>query len=143
MGVTRWNTNEKNRFADGESRLVVAADFLNQHGGLSDVEKELLDDLAWTTFDRFLESPKTRTLLGLGYEDGSLVALVPKEEIAKGLRSIASRIASGEFDSRKQNTVEERGKAIKGLPESAMPALSQSTEPFRLADMTGDEASSN
>lgn len=141
VGVTRWNTIEKNRFADAESRMVVAADFLHKHGGLSDVEKELLDDLAWTTFDRFLEAPKTRALLGLGYENGSLVALAPKEEIAKGLRAIAFKIASGEFDSRKQNSVQQRVDAVKSLPKGTLPDLSQKIEPVKLAEITGQEKS--
>lgn len=143
VGVTRWTTIEAQRFANPDARLIAAADFLHEHGSLSEVERELLEDISWTTFDRFLDSPRLRDMLGLGWEDRTLMAKAPKEEIAKGLRSVAFAVATGEFTSRKHNKVDDRVAALNALPEGSLPDPTMKIAPVRLSELTGSEVATS
>lgn len=121
VGVTRWRTVESLRFADPSARLVVVADLLFSEGELSHVEKEMFDDLPWTTFDRFIDSPRLREILCFEVINGVFTPSAPRHRVITALREIAFRVASGEYDSRKQNSVDDRISALMELPNGVLP----------------------
>lgn len=139
-GIERWTGVESRRFsADEDDRIIVSADFLKNHGNLSAVEIEALEDINWSTFERFIDSPDLRERLGFERSSRVLTATIEAEEIAKGLRAIAFRVVNGEYDSRKQNTVKQRLKAINDLPEDDQPDLTKTIEPVNLRLIKGTE----
>ena len=129
VGVTRWRAIESARFTDPKSRIVAVADLLFTEGDLSGVEKEMLDDLSWTTFDRFIDSPRLRAILCFEVIDGVVVTTSPRNRVINALREIAFRVAKGEFDSRKQNSVQDRIDALALLPSGVLPPRPVAAEP--------------
>ncbi|MDO9639700.1 MAG: hypothetical protein Q7J44_14260 [Pseudotabrizicola sp.] len=121
VGVTRWRVIESARFTDPKSRIVAVADLLFTEGDLSGVEKEMLDELAWSTFDRFIDSPRLREVLCFEVVEGMVITTSPRNRVVNALREIAFRVAKGEFDSRKQNSVEDRLNALAQLPSGVLP----------------------
>lgn len=140
-GIERWTGVESRRFsADEDDRIIVSADFLKRHGNLSAVEIEALEDINWSTFERFIDSPDLRERLGFERSSRVLIATIEAEEIAKGLRAIAFRVTNGEYDSRKQNTVAQRIKAINVLPKDDQPDLTKTIKPVNLRLIKGTES---
>lgn len=128
VGVTRWKPVESARFSDPSQPLVLLADILYEEGDLSDLEKELLDDMSWTTFYRFFDSPRLRERLHIDFSDGVIVTSAPRSRVLVAIREIAFRVARGEWDSRKQNSVEDRLAALDDLPTGILPGKETSDD---------------
>ncbi len=141
-GVSPWNGVEAARFAKGEDAPIVAAsDFLLHRAQLSETEIEALDDMPWSSFERFIDSPKLREKLGLRLNDGRLEATIEPEEIAKTLREIAFMVTRREkpdgniLNSRTMNTVDQRIEILESMPSKYQPDLSLTIEPIPLSEL--------
>ncbi len=87
-GIVDWNSVSRRRFI-GRDPALQALDFVINHGGLTDEEKQSIQArFPITTLDRLLSTPAVRAQLGLEITDQKLLTKLPADEAIKALRRI-------------------------------------------------------
>jgi hypothetical protein len=93
-GIVSWTGIATNRFRGGDPALQ-ALDFVIEHGGLTDEEKEDIEKrFPITTLDRLLSTPDVRKAIGLSIASGKLQTNLPPEEVIKPLLRIVRDLAN-------------------------------------------------
>lgn len=97
-GIVDWNGVARARFRGGDPALQ-ALDLVIAHGGLTDEEKEGIEDrFPISTLDRLLSTPAVRAKLGVDIQQNKLVSNLPPEEAIKPLRRIVRDLANGSIN---------------------------------------------
>jgi hypothetical protein len=87
-GLVEWSAIAKARFS-GSNPALQAYDFVMEHGGLSDDEKELIvQKFPLTTLDRLLSTPSVRKAIGFEINKKKLETQLPPEEALKPLKRL-------------------------------------------------------
>ncbi|HEX3987912.1 MAG TPA: hypothetical protein VHZ30_00690 [Verrucomicrobiae bacterium] len=93
-GIVNWGGVATARFR-GRDPALQALDLVINHGGLSDSEKETVDDhFPISTLDRLISTPAVRDKIGVDIADGKLTTDLPLAEIIKPLRKIVLDLAN-------------------------------------------------
>jgi hypothetical protein len=136
-GLVEWASDEKDRFAarHGDSRRRSlggqALDFLEAVEGPRTSTTKVS-----TSLTRLLTTPEVRERLGLDRVGNELVALHPKDEIAKGLRRIVEDLESEKTKVKDIYTADDRRDYAKTLKRTEMPSKgSRLKEPVRLEEL--------
>jgi hypothetical protein len=80
-----------------------------------------------TNLERFYDDKNVSKFLGIEFDSlGKVKGKIDKNEFVKGLAKIIEDVATGEIDSRKYNTIEQRKNYINSLPDQYKPDLSKS-----------------
>ena len=87
-GIVNWSAIAGSRFR-GRDPALQALDFVLQHGGFSEEEREAIAGrFPLTTLDRLLSTPSVRTAIGFDVVGGKLRTELPAEEALKPLKRI-------------------------------------------------------
>jgi hypothetical protein len=87
-GIVDWSPLTSARFS-GRYPALQALDFVMEHGGLDEEEKETIAArFPLSTLDRLLSTPSVRAEIGLDLKKGKLETDLPPEEILKPLKRI-------------------------------------------------------
>lgn len=123
-GLVEWGSDEKDRFhaqhtgARGSAGQVI--DFVEKHGTLSN-EASSSSQKILTTLQRLLSSPDVRSRLGIDVVRGEVVALYPRDAVAKSLSRVVEDLRTGKVTVPKVYTAEQRRTYANGLPRSLTP----------------------
>lgn len=94
IGTVRWDSQQSDRFkgiqTGKKSPARQVLDYMQDSGGLDDVQKEKLRNLAITNLARLISDPYVRKSIGLDFVNGSLVTNLKDAELHKTLRRIIS-----------------------------------------------------
>jgi hypothetical protein len=97
-GIVNWGGVATARFR-GRDPALQALDLVMSHGGLSDEEKELVEDhFPISTLDRLLSTPAVRKRIGVEITESKLKTGLPPTEIIKPLRKIVLDLARGDIN---------------------------------------------
>ncbi len=92
-GIVNWSAIAGSRFR-GRDPALQALDFVLEHGGLSDEDKErIAGKFPLTTLDRLLSTPSVRTAIGFEITGGKLQTELPPEEALKPLKRMVLDLA--------------------------------------------------
>jgi hypothetical protein len=87
-GIVDWTSIASSRFR-GRDPALQALDFVLEHAGLTDEQKEqITGKFPLTTLDRLLSTPSVRAEIGFEVEKGKLTTELPAEEAIKPLKRI-------------------------------------------------------
>lgn len=87
-GIVDWSRIASSRFT-GRDPALQALDFVLEHGGLSDDQKDsIAAKFPLSTLDRLLQTPSVRGALGFEIKNGKLETELPPEEALKPLKRI-------------------------------------------------------
>ncbi|MEJ0069573.1 MAG: hypothetical protein WDO24_13520 [Pseudomonadota bacterium] len=126
-GVVGWRPIVAARYRK-RSPAIQAFDVVLEHGGFSEVEtEELRQAFPLSTFQRFIDSPEVRDLIGLKVTKGELRYNVPPSEFIKPLKKIVSDLADkrGKSNSRRFNNTGQMVDYIKGFAKGDKADLSK------------------
>jgi hypothetical protein len=120
-GIVDWNGVATARFR-GRDPALQALDLVLKHGGLTDEEKQGIEDrFPITTLDRLLSTPAVRSKIGVGVQQEKLQTDLPLEEVIKPLRRIVRDLANGTVNvtmlKKKDQQVDWVSKLDKDLPD--------------------------
>jgi len=97
-GIVNWGGVATARFR-GRDPALQALDLVMSHGGLSDDEKELVEDhFPISTLDRLLSTPGVRKKIGVEITESKLKTGLPPTEIIKPLRKMVLDLARGDIN---------------------------------------------
>src|SRR5580704_4155085 len=142
-GIVRWSGVAASRFR-GREPALQALDFVRQHGGLTDEQKnEIEGRFPITTLDRLLSTPAVRSKLGFEITDGKLLTKLPPEEAIKPLRRMVLDLAGKEWNVTKLKLKPQQLDYVSGFDPADRPNTSKTTttlrpvEGFSEADFAG------
>jgi len=93
-GIVNWGGVATARFR-GRDPALQALDLVVQHGGLSEEEKQQIEDhFPITTLDRLLSTPAVRSKIGVDIAESKLLTGLPPTEVIKPLRRIVLDLAN-------------------------------------------------
>lgn len=135
-GLLEWGADEKDRFQARHSgqrnRAGQVLDFVEKHGDLS--ERARTSNVGvLTNLDRLL-TPYVRERLGLDLQDGRLVALYPKEQIAPALTKIVDDLKTQKIAVRDIYRAADAKNYVDSLPSRLFPKKSKSLKEAVLLD---------
>jgi hypothetical protein len=82
-GIVDWSPLAKSRF-NGRNPAHQALDFVLEHGGLTEDQKEQINNAKFiSTLDRLLSTPTVRAVIGVEINRGKLETALPPEEALK------------------------------------------------------------
>ncbi len=92
-GTVGWSGVASQRFR-GSHPALQALEFVRQHGGLTEPQRETLGDrFPITTLDRLLSAKPIRERIGVTVKDGKLMTGLPANEVMKALRRMVLDLA--------------------------------------------------
>jgi hypothetical protein len=92
-GIVDWSPLAKSRFS-GRNPAHQALDFVLEHGGLTEDQKEQITNARFiSTLDRLLSTPTVRLAIGVEINNGKLETELPPEEALKPLRRMVLDLA--------------------------------------------------
>ena len=127
VGLVEWGADEKDRFASRHGRRGPAGqvlDFVLKHGTLTEDARESSRGIS-TSITRLISSPPVREVLGIEVVKGEVVALYPKEDVARSLSRMVEDLASGTVSVKDIYHAPDRVKYAKGFPKGAVPKKSK------------------
>lgn len=142
-GLVEWGAEEKDRFQARHSgqrnRAGQVLDFVEAHGSLT--ERAGTSNVGvLTNLDRLL-TPHVREKLGLDLQDGRLVALYPKDQIAQALTRVVEDLKTQKIVVRDIYRAADARNYIDGLPARLFPKKSKALkQPVLLDDLTTGKA---
>ncbi|MDQ3821850.1 MAG: hypothetical protein M3321_01250 [Actinomycetota bacterium] len=142
-GLVEWGAEEKDRFQARHSgqrnRAGQVLDFVQAHGSLT--ERARTSNVGvLTNLDRLL-TPYVRDRLGLDLQDGRLVALYPKDQIAPALTKVVEDLKTQKIAVRDIYRAADARKYVDDLPTRLLPKKSKALkEPVLLDDLTTGKA---
>lgn len=93
-GIVNWGGVATARFR-GRDPALQALELVLTYGGLSEEEKEIVEDhFPITTLDRLLSTPAVRDKIGVEISDAKLKTNLPPAEVMKPLRKIVLDLAN-------------------------------------------------
>jgi hypothetical protein len=93
-GIVDWSGVQTARFR-GRDPALQALEFVLEHGGLAEEEREAIEDrFPITTLDRLLSTPAVREKIGVEISDSKLTTSLPASEALKPLRRIVLDLAT-------------------------------------------------
>jgi len=97
-GIVDWSGIATARFR-GNDPALQALDLVLRHGGLSDKEREGIEDrFPISTLDRLLSTPAVRNKIGVEIKQNKLMTSLPATEVIRPLRRIVHDLASGQIN---------------------------------------------
>ena len=126
-GIVNWSAIAGSRFR-GRDPALQALDFVLEHGGLSDEDKErIAGKFPLTTLDRLLSTPSVRTAIGFEITGGKLQTELPPEEALKPLKRMVLDLAGKDWNVTKLKSKDQQNAYIGKLKASDRPNLSRKT----------------
>jgi hypothetical protein len=130
-GIVRWSGVAASRFR-GRDPALQALDFVRQHGGLTEDQKqEIGGRFPITTLDRLLSTPAVRSKLGFKIQDGKLLTSLPPEEAIKPLRRMVLDLAQKAINVTKLKLKPQQIDYISKFAAADNPNLSKATATLR------------
>ena len=95
-GTVPWGSSEQARFSGSgrNSYATMVRDWLNAVASISAEEKQKINDVPITTFDRILGSAQGRVILGVSFQDGKLYATRKVENVIANLLGVVRDLTS-------------------------------------------------
>jgi hypothetical protein len=142
-GLVDWEADEKDRFnarhAGSRKPAGQVIDFVAKHGSLS-AEAKASSQKIFTNLERLLSSPDARRKLGIDVVRGEVVALYPRDAVAKSLTRVVEDLKTGKVTVPDLYTAEHRKSYAASLPRSVTPTKkSMLTTPVSLAGLTAGQ----
>ena len=126
-GIVVWSARAGARF-HGRYPAIQALDFVVEHGGLSDDQKELLEGkFPLTTLDRLLATPSVRATIGLDIVNDKLITDLPPEEVLKPLKRMVLDLAQKNINVTQLKSREQQDDYVAKFKSSDRPNLSSKT----------------
>lgn len=135
-GLVEWSSDEKDRFAarhgSGDRGMAgQVLDFLEAIDGRSSSPTKVSTNLT-----RLLGTPEVREKLGVDRVGNEIISWYPRDEVAKGLRTVLDDLRSERIRVKDLYNAADRRKYAAGLRQSALPKRSTKLkEPVRLLDL--------
>jgi hypothetical protein len=124
-GTVSWNPQQIQRFDEktgGKSSIAMQAlKLLDSSPDVAEEIKKKLPSLKITNLDRLISDPDVRAVLGININKGILQSDVAKEEVVKGLTSVAKDLLDPGFKVQDIYTKDDRAKYISRFPKSNKP----------------------
>ncbi|WP_422000669.1 hypothetical protein [Reyranella sp.] len=139
-GVVSWKPIVAARYRK-RSPAIQAFDVVIEHGGFSEEEAEQLrQEFPLSTFQRFMESPEVRDLIGLKVREGQVRSDLPPAEFIKPLKKIVRDLADKRgSNSRRFNSTTQMVDYVKGFAKSDKPDLSKKVPERPIEGVQGSE----
>jgi hypothetical protein len=120
-GIVNWGGVATARFR-GRDPALQALDLVMSHGGLTEEEKEVVEDrFPISTLDRLLSTPAVRKKIGVDITESKLQTGLPPTEVIKPLRKIVLDLARGDINVTKLKSRDQQiayvSKLGKDLPD--------------------------
>jgi hypothetical protein len=126
-GIVDWSAMASSRFA-GRDPALQALEFVLDHAGLSDAQKEQINNAKFiSTLDRLLSTPTVRTAIGFDITVGKLSTELPADEAIKPLRRIVLDLAEKEINVNDVKTKDQQNDYISKLKSADRADLSKKT----------------
>jgi hypothetical protein len=126
-GIVDWSAIAGSRFR-GRDPALQALDFVLEHGGLGEEDKEkIAGKFPLTTLDRLLSTPSVRTAIGFEITAGKLTTELPPEEALKPLKRMVLDLAGKEWNVTKLKSKEQQNDYVAKLKASDKPNFSMKT----------------
>jgi hypothetical protein len=127
-GIVNWGGVATARFR-GRDPALQALDLVMSHGGLTDEEKEVVEDhFPISTLDRLLSTPAVRKKIGVDITESKLQTGLPPTEVIKALRKIVLDLAKGEINVTKLKSREQQVAYVSKLGKDLPDLTKMSTE---------------
>lgn len=144
VGLMGWGNDEQDLFnahvKGKRSRAGQVRDFVEAAGLLSE-DAKASDRKVTTTVQRMADFPYWREKVGIDRVRGDIVALYPKEEVAKGLTRLVEDLLTGKLNVSDFHQREGRVAYADSLRPKDRPKRSTKLpEPVLLADLTAGKA---
>ncbi|MFS2006425.1 hypothetical protein ACEN9F_22670 [Duganella sp. CT11-25] len=122
-GTVPWDASAQARYSNNGDIGLELLDFGKAKNWFSDAELKGPGGSPFplSTLNRLLGDPDVRSALGLTLSNNVLLATVPAEELAKGVRQVVVDLASGTWNVTKLKLKGDRKKYIAQFPASAKP----------------------
>jgi len=128
-GIVRWSGIAGARFR-GRDPALQALDFVLQHGGLTEVQKETIaSKFPLTTLDRLLSTPSVRAAIGFDVAGGKLKTELPAEEALKPLKRMVLDLADKEVTVTNLKSKDQQNAYIAGFKAGDRPNLAKKGGP--------------
>lgn len=143
-GVVEWGAEEKDRFRARHSGSRKPAgqviDFVDKFGSLS-ADAKASSRKILTNLERLLSSPEARRKLGVDLVRGQVVALHPRDEVAKSLTRVVQDLKTGGISVPDLYHADDRKRYADSLPRSVLPLKkSRLPTPVSLAGLTAGKS---
>lgn len=126
-GIVDWTSIAGARFR-GRDPALQALDFVLEHGGLSDEQKEqIAGKFPLTTLDRLLSTPSVRTEIGFDIEKGKLTTELPAQEAIKPLKRIVLDLSEKKVTVTDLKLVKQQDEYIAKMKTADRPDLKAKT----------------
>jgi hypothetical protein len=126
-GIVDWSAMASSRFA-GRDPALQALEFVLEHAGLSDYQKEQITNAKFiSTLDRLLSTPTVRTAIGFDITGGKLTTDLPADEAIKPLKRIVIDLAEKEINVNDVKTKEQQNAYIARLKHADRADLTKRT----------------
>ena len=133
-GIVDWSALASSRFA-GRDPALQALEFVLEHGGLSDEQKEQINNAKFiSTLDRLLSTPTVRSAIGFDVNAGKLSTELPADEAIKPLKRIVLDLAEKEINVNDVKTKDQQNAYIAKLKHADRADLSKKTGSSVLID---------
>ena len=119
-GTVPWDGMQRARFRKGDAGLNLL-DFGKMNSWFTEEELTNRGAFPISTLNRLLGDPSVREALGIELSSGVLQSRVPLNELKKGVRTIVSDLASGNWNVTMLKSKDDRRKYLEQIPESALP----------------------
>lgn len=126
-GIVDWSALASARFA-GRDPALQALEFVLEHAGLSDPQKEQINNAKFiSTLDRLLSTPTVRTAIGFDLTGGKLTTELPADEAIKPLKRIVLDLAEKEINVNDVKTKDQQNAYIAQLKHTDRADLAKKT----------------
>lgn len=127
-GIVNWGGVATARFR-GRDPALQALDFVLSRGGLTDEERDSIEDqFPISTLDRLLSTPAVRKKLGMEISESKLKTGLPLAEAIKPLRRIVLDLASGAVNVTRIKSKDQQVTYVSKLGKDLPDLSKQSTE---------------
>ena len=139
-GIVSWSAIAGSRFR-GRDPALQALDFVMEHGGLTEEQKEIIaGKFPLTTLDRLLSTPAVRAAIGFEIAGGKLQTDLPAEEALKPLKRIVLDLAEKHVTVTDLKSKDQQNAYVGKLKATDKPNLSKkSGRPLPVEGLTGKD----
>jgi hypothetical protein len=139
-GIVGWSAIAGSRFR-GRDPALQALDFVLQHGGLTEVQRDTISSkFPLTTLDRLLSTPSVRDAIGFEIVGGKLRTQLPAEEALKPLKRMVLDLADKEITVTQLKSKDQQNAYVSGFKAGDRPNLARkSGTPVTVESITNQD----